>query len=568
MAESLMEAHVKIGAKLEPLRRGLAKAKAAVVKAVAAMQRAFEKLYSVSKKVFLGLAVYLGIASVAAMKQEDAEFQLAAALKITGEYTDALMKKFKAFASSIQQVTTYGDEDVLMVMRMGSTLGLTAKELEKATKAALGLGAAFGGRMRPEMAMRYIVQAMRGEYSSLATYIVALKSAETPMEKQRVLQEALTNAWAIAEAQALTTSGALKQMKNTIGDILFEAVGKPFLDNIRRSAKRIKKWAEDNQDKIKKLAEQFDRLVEVGAKVISKFAGPLINTMTELTKKFADFATASKLENAIWAVGEWTDKIWNRIKALYQGIKGLWESEILGKTIGDAFKYAFDKATAQLERWGKQIKIIISAIAGTVGYEFSQRFGETIGRGMIDIADKISNISTLILVPLQKAMYMGGTKLLEERMGATKPSMGKALERAGRVPLREVGIPPYVHLLITNVSVLIKAMDEATKEKWRQIRAEFDVTRKSTEAADKQLAAAGGPPPPGGGDGKGARFGTVGLREAWSQMVSGMKADPALTLQEKLIATLEKVGKMLDGSIHATSKNEVAALKTAGTVGE
>jgi len=190
----------------------------------------------------------------AAMKQEDALFQLEAALKVTEEYTAETMEGFEAFAASIQKATIYGDEEVLALMRMGSTLGISKDKLEEATKAALSLGAAFGGRMRPEMAMRYYAQALKGVTSSLETYVVDMRAVTTHQEKMIILQEALTRGWAIAEAQAETTSGTFKQMGNAVGDlaeVMIEPIMEPMTKNtaaltiiIQEATKALKKYQE------------------------------------------------------------------------------------------------------------------------------------------------------------------------------------------------------------------------------------------------------------------------------------------------------------------------------------
>lgn len=84
----------------------------------------------------------------AAMKQEDAVFLLEAALKSAGEYTAEATKKFQAFAASIQQATVYGDEEVLALMQLMKSLGVTSNKLEQATRMAIGLAAATGRDVR------------------------------------------------------------------------------------------------------------------------------------------------------------------------------------------------------------------------------------------------------------------------------------------------------------------------------------------------------------------------------------------------------------------------------------
>ena len=457
---ALMKAHVEIGAKLEPLRRGLAKAKAAVAKAVASMQAAFQKMVSVGKKAFIGLAAVMGVSAWAAIKQEKAEHMLSAALRVTGDYTSDLVKKYKEFAAQIQRTTVYGDEEVLMLMQLMKSLGVTTDALELAAKQSIGMAAATGRDIQ-SMSM-YIALAQQGEFTMLRRYIPALRATTDETEQLAIITQFAAEGFKIAQFEAGNTAGALKQMKNAVGDVL-EVIGKPFLDNITKTAHGIRDWSIANQKAIGRIAADFDRLIEVGIKVISQFATPLLKKLGELTKKFSGFVTEAKLENVIWAIGEWADKIWGRVQILYNAIKELWGKEELGQVIGDAFKYALDRVTAQFEQWGTQLKIILSGIADIVGHEFSRKFGERVGRGLIDIADKISSVSTLVLVPLQKAMYMAGAKILEKGLEPGQPSMKGVMRRAGAVPLRPVSTPTGVNLLISNISNLIDDMDNKHK---------------------------------------------------------------------------------------------------------
>jgi hypothetical protein len=59
----------------------------------------------------------------------------------------------------------------------------------------------------------------------------------------------------VMRSKTESAMGSLKQMWNAIGDAA-EVFGKPFLEDITRTAKAIKKWSEDNQDAIARFAEK------------------------------------------------------------------------------------------------------------------------------------------------------------------------------------------------------------------------------------------------------------------------------------------------------------------------
>lgn len=184
----------------------------------------------------------------AAMIQEDALFLLSAALKTAGEYSYGTMNRFQAFAASIQEATVYGDEEVLSLMQLMKSLGVTANKLELATRMAIGLAAATGRDVR-SMSM-YIALAQQGEFTMLRRYIPALRSTTDATEQLRIITEFAAAGFEIAKAKAETTSGALQQMKNAYGDVA-EIIGASFLPSMKEMTKRQKTFLEENKGFLK-----------------------------------------------------------------------------------------------------------------------------------------------------------------------------------------------------------------------------------------------------------------------------------------------------------------------------
>ena len=100
-----------------------------------------------------------------AMEQEKAQWALRAALVSNDEYTKETLKSYTDFASAIQKVTTYGDEQVLMLMALMKNLGVHKDKLKLAAEQAIGLASATG-RGVESMAM-YIALAHQGEFTML-----------------------------------------------------------------------------------------------------------------------------------------------------------------------------------------------------------------------------------------------------------------------------------------------------------------------------------------------------------------------------------------------------------------
>jgi len=190
---------------------------------------------------FYGL--YRGLSScvTAAMYQEKVESDLAASLKVTGDYTSQLMTKYKQFASSIQDVTTYGDEQVLSLMQYAHSLGVSSDKIEQTTKMALGLAQAL--RIDEQTAIKMVSGALRGQYELFTRYIPAIKNAKSESEKYALVQELVNKGF--AEMKVDTATEALKQLNNDWSD-LKELLGEALLPLLKEFAS----WLHENKDEI------------------------------------------------------------------------------------------------------------------------------------------------------------------------------------------------------------------------------------------------------------------------------------------------------------------------------
>ena len=217
---------------------------------------AFVAAFRVAKYAVMGLSAAFAYCTYAAIKQEASVIELASALKVTGQYSEKLMKEMREQAGAIQDATVYGDEYILMLMRMALTQGVAADKAGEAAKAAIALHAGFGGgRGKPEIFLRYYIDALRETGSSLDSYVGDLRKAETQEERMQVLQDALARGWDAATSKTKSAGGALKQMKNKLGDVA-ETIAAPFLPAIASSAHAITQWAKENEDNIAWWAEK------------------------------------------------------------------------------------------------------------------------------------------------------------------------------------------------------------------------------------------------------------------------------------------------------------------------
>lgn len=192
--------------------------------------------------------------------QEQAETRLAAAIRATGGDVEELMTQYTEFASEIQQVTTIGDEQTLGLLQTAQSLGITRSRMQEATKGAIGLSKAFGLDMK--MALRGVALAYEGNYTQLSRYIPALRTAGDEAERQAILQEAMTNGFQIARAEAESGTGAMLQLQNSIGD-LKEQGGKMLTEFLTPSIRSLTEFvtrttaAIAESQKLKKIAKDL-----------------------------------------------------------------------------------------------------------------------------------------------------------------------------------------------------------------------------------------------------------------------------------------------------------------------
>jgi len=244
-------------------------------------------------------AVYLGGRAIknflassveAAGRQEMAVKGLSDALELLGKNNSRAIESARNFAAEMQSITISGDEAILEVMTLGATMGkLSGEQLQDATKAAIGLGKAF--KMDTAMAMRLVAKAAQGNTDTLTRYGIVLDSTLSTEEKFQKVLELGVSQFKLAIGETDTYRGAIQQMKNAVGD-LKEKIGDALIPTIVSSAKKIKKWAEDNQKNVGEWAKKAMSHVELAKDVFMSFVDYMKTDWQDgLKYAFNSFAT-------------------------------------------------------------------------------------------------------------------------------------------------------------------------------------------------------------------------------------------------------------------------------------
>jgi len=357
-------AYVEIKGEDKHLKTDLSKAESKVKSAAKNMEAALKKAFMVgfgAAAAGAGLAVIaMKKVSSAAMVQEKAVMTLNAALKASDAYTKAFSDDLNAFASSMQKVTTYGDEEVLQLMALQKNLGVSADRLKDATKMTIGLAAATGRDVR-SMA-QYVAMAMQGEFTMLRRYIPALRATTDKTEQLRIVTEFAAKGFQVAQEETKTFTGRLKQFANLWGD-LKERVGDAIIKNkaiikLLEDGKKtliswidyVEKWVKANGDLIAQKTEEAIDKIKKGLKdalpilkTTAKAFVPIAKVIIRLFEAYANLGkgigeTAAKIvlhfektkgatvdeANAMFSLEKETEHLNKELKALIEdSIEGI-----------------------------------------------------------------------------------------------------------------------------------------------------------------------------------------------------------------------------------------------------
>jgi hypothetical protein len=276
---------------------------------------------------FKELAQYAQDSVKAFIVQDNAVNGLTRALQAIGQ--GGYSKKLQEVASSLQDVTTFGDEATLQVMTLGLNMGLTADKMESATKAAMGLAAKYS-QLDLNTAMQLIAKAANGNTARLKMFGIQIDETKTKTEQLNELLKKGEDAFPLAKAQ--TFGQHLIQLQNAWGD-LSEQVGEFIvtlfdLDSESRNmldlVNEATAWMKENLDVLAYEVQYVWAEVVAGFKRAYVLVEPVLSYI---------FASVKDLVNNIIAITQWaienSSRIWDNLPKIFwahlQDIYGAWK---------------------------------------------------------------------------------------------------------------------------------------------------------------------------------------------------------------------------------------------------
>jgi len=222
----------------------------------------------------------------ASNQQETATNNLRAALSTLGEATEENIASYQEFASTMQKTANVGDEAVLGMLSLATSMGIVENKRKTAVQGAIGLAKVYGIDM--QTALKGVALAYEGEYMMLNRYIPALRAAGTEAEKQAVLQTAMANGFKVATAEVDTGAGALVRLNNQIGDFK-EALGdvlKNIIYPFVQLAADILEYINSHADALKLITTSLTALAVV-------IAANVVVLKTSIATKINDILTTT-----------------------------------------------------------------------------------------------------------------------------------------------------------------------------------------------------------------------------------------------------------------------------------
>ena len=443
----------KMTSELERMREAQEKVNAATQRMVGAIRAAGT-----------GWLIYKGIMNTYlknSMEAQKAETQLNAVLKSTGYAAGLTANQIKSLASEMQNLTAFGDDEVLSMQNVLLTFKNIKGDLFKdATMAVLDLSTAMDMDLKsaalqvgkalndPKVGLTALQRAGITFSDSQKQVIKRLQETGKYAEAQRlIIKELETQFGGSAEKATKNFGGALSQLKNKFGD-LFEINATGEFGEMTLAVNALK-----------------DALDEVPVKIFTQ----------ELGKMVADGITLAT--DGLRLMAQNIDAVKDALGALLAMKVGSKLGGLHGALIGGAGYVLGKGAYDFIKKDQEQAKIAMKYIGG---YSMTSSAGESYGSMFAD--EKAALLGEKVKAPGVSTGYSAGGSATGKSGGKTAAE--EALERI-KLKAKEAGIE--VAAAVERLEGRNKMMEEA------RLAAEEGITRFNEEmaqvATDKAISA-------------------------------------------------------------------------------
>ena len=272
-------------------------------KAIKGLNTGVKGLGSSLLKIGASVAVLRGVSKAvmgsvtAFQKQQDAVKRLNTVLKSTNHVAGLTSQELQDMASALQETTTFGDEAVMSAQSLMLTFTQVGKEvMPQAIESVLNMSEALNIGLKEQTLQlgkalndpikgigalsRVGVQLTEDQKGLIKSF---MEVNDVASAQKVILDELEVQFGGVAKASSTTFSGAIKQMKNSVGDMA-EDFGELLEEPLTNLANKVKKWAEDVSDLI-----DFSKTIDWNA------------TFDNITNNYSTIFGAVGEIGAVWA---------------------------------------------------------------------------------------------------------------------------------------------------------------------------------------------------------------------------------------------------------------------------
>lgn len=230
-------------------------------------------------------------------KQAQAETQLSAAAKNNPYLDEANVVALKNYASQLQEMSTFGDEELIPMMAQLAASGRTQAEIQDIMSAAIDVAAS--GAMSLDSAVKNLDKTYSGLSGELGESNSAIKALTTEQLKNGDAVRIIKSQYEGMAGSVATATGGWKQFQNTLGDFK-EAVGKNFSEAKNSAGQVLNSFFSkivSGMTRAGKAAEEFKGKLDLIAKNDSS-SGTISSFQTEIDQLKSDNAELQKIYEA------------------------------------------------------------------------------------------------------------------------------------------------------------------------------------------------------------------------------------------------------------------------------
>lgn len=300
---------------------------------ISAISAGMDLIGRVAGPVLDALTAGFNLAAKEALEAEQASINLANALRLTNEYSEANVESFESLAEKIQQTTIYSDDAALSAASLAKAYNLSNAEARNVVRVSTDLAARLGIDLNS--ATEKVSKTLTGFVDrDLGRMITGLRGlSKEQLIAGQGLEVIQKNAEGSAAALANSFGGALSQLRNNFNEV-FEQIGRGVLST------------PELLNAIKALSTQFAALAVFVAKVspqIASFTGWLVDLTVSASQ------IALKIEAAGIAVLAFGRSLLNTMTTAIGGLI-------------EAIPAFFDFLVLSSERGAKKLEVIFSRL--------------------------------------------------------------------------------------------------------------------------------------------------------------------------------------------------------------